>query len=436
MEDDDIAALVVAASRPRPPAAVAAGLDGVEVNAGQLSLGPPVPFRPHQPPRRRVRRPTGRASPARCWPPSAPGPGSGPGARAAAVVRRAGPVGRDHPRDRASSWPRELGPGGRLRGRRARPDLHRGRRPGPTATPSRASTVPLADAVRARPSRAEVAGGRPGIDRRRRPGRGGRRRRLGRRGRDDPGPDRRPRPRSPRWRAGAPDQVRPCVLCNQRCQVRDARNPIVSCIVEPSSGHESEDPDWASTAARRRSAGSAVLVVGGGPGGPRGGPRGRRSGATRCASSSARPRRAGCCAAVARRAGPRAPGRARRLARGRVPAARGRGARPARRDGRRRGRRPADGASWSCSGSGPGRSRWVRRRRRWPDRSAADLLALGSPTARLGRAARGSGRGRRPDRRRRSACRSPSSLAAAGRSTSSLVTAGPGAPAPELSLHR
>jgi 2,4-dienoyl-CoA reductase-like NADH-dependent reductase (Old Yellow Enzyme family) len=33
-------------------------------------------------------------------------------------------------------------------------------------------------------------------------------------------------------------RIRPCVLCNQNCRVRDVRNPIVSCIGEPSSGHE------------------------------------------------------------------------------------------------------------------------------------------------------------------------------------------------------
>ena len=34
---------------------------------------------------------------------------------------------------------------------------------------------------------------------------------------------------------------RPCVLCNQRCQVRDNRNPIVSCVMDPRSGHELDD---------------------------------------------------------------------------------------------------------------------------------------------------------------------------------------------------
>jgi 2,4-dienoyl-CoA reductase (NADPH2) len=63
--------------------------------------------------------------------------------------------------------------------------------------------------------------------------------------------------------AGEAESIRPCIRCNQTCQVRDARNPIVTCVGEPSSGHEWEDPDWAQPAANRQ----AVLVVGGGPAG-------------------------------------------------------------------------------------------------------------------------------------------------------------------------
>jgi 2,4-dienoyl-CoA reductase (NADPH2) len=62
--------------------------------------------------------------------------------------------------------------------------------------------------------------------------------------------------------AGSPERVRPCIRCNQACQVRDARNPIVTCVGEPSSGHETEDPDWTSPARPRD-----VLVVGAGPAG-------------------------------------------------------------------------------------------------------------------------------------------------------------------------
>ena len=43
---------------------------------------------------------------------------------------------------------------------------------------------------------------------------------------------------------GQQEQIRPCIRCNQTCQVRDARNPIVTCVAEPTSGHELQDPDW------------------------------------------------------------------------------------------------------------------------------------------------------------------------------------------------
>ena len=59
---------------------------------------------------------------------------------------------------------------------------------------------------------------------------------------------------------GQLEQIRPCIRCNQTCQVRDARNPIVTCVAEPSSGHEADDPDWTNRSARPRE----VLVVGGG----------------------------------------------------------------------------------------------------------------------------------------------------------------------------
>ena len=64
-------------------------------------------------------------------------------------------------------------------------------------------------------------------------------------------------------REGTPERARPCILCNQACHVRDSRNPIVSCVGEPRSGHETEDPpvEGADAAARE------VLVVGGGPAG-------------------------------------------------------------------------------------------------------------------------------------------------------------------------
>lgn len=64
--------------------------------------------------------------------------------------------------------------------------------------------------------------------------------------------------------AGRAGDVRPCVLCNQRCQVRDNRNPIVTCIGDPRSGHETEDADPETSPVRE---GRDVLIVGGGPAG-------------------------------------------------------------------------------------------------------------------------------------------------------------------------
>ena len=60
--------------------------------------------------------------------------------------------------------------------------------------------------------------------------------------------------------AETPDRIRPCTRCNQTCQVRDARNPVVTCIAEPTSGRETEDPDWYEPSTRSR----RVAVVGGG----------------------------------------------------------------------------------------------------------------------------------------------------------------------------
>jgi len=72
---------------------------------------------------------------------------------------------------------------------------------------------------------------------------------------------------------GEADRVRPCTLCNQACQVRDPRNPLVSCIADPHTGYESVE------AAELSGDGSPgghdpsgrppgqLLVVGGGPAG-------------------------------------------------------------------------------------------------------------------------------------------------------------------------
>ncbi len=63
--------------------------------------------------------------------------------------------------------------------------------------------------------------------------------------------------------AGEQNRIRPCTRCNQTCQVRDARNPIVTCIGEPTSGRETEDPDWYVPTPHPRD----VVVVGAGPAG-------------------------------------------------------------------------------------------------------------------------------------------------------------------------
>jgi mycofactocin system FadH/OYE family oxidoreductase 1 len=63
--------------------------------------------------------------------------------------------------------------------------------------------------------------------------------------------------------AGQADRVRPCILCNQACRVRDNRNPVVSCVGEPRSGHETVEPSTEGIDQHRR----RVLVVGAGPAG-------------------------------------------------------------------------------------------------------------------------------------------------------------------------
>ena len=78
-----------------------------------------------------------------------------------------------------------------------------------------------------------------------------------------------------RCRSGEADRVRPCVLCNQACMVRDNRNPVISCVVEPRSGHELDDADADTSTDAGADTGAdaagqprhSVLVVGGGPAG-------------------------------------------------------------------------------------------------------------------------------------------------------------------------
>ena len=56
------------------------------------------------------------------------------------------------------------------------------------------------------------------------------------------------------------ERIRPCIRCNQTCQVRDARNPIVTCVGEPASGYESHEPSAVAITTHPRQ----VLVIGGG----------------------------------------------------------------------------------------------------------------------------------------------------------------------------
>jgi mycofactocin system FadH/OYE family oxidoreductase 1 len=42
-------------------------------------------------------------------------------------------------------------------------------------------------------------------------------------------------------RAESFDAIRPCILCNQTCKVRDNRNPIITCVMDPRTGHELVD---------------------------------------------------------------------------------------------------------------------------------------------------------------------------------------------------
>jgi len=65
--------------------------------------------------------------------------------------------------------------------------------------------------------------------------------------------------------ASGRERIRPCLLCNQHCMVRDPRNPIVSCCVNPVAGHELDDAALDVEGGERLSReGSEVLVVGAG----------------------------------------------------------------------------------------------------------------------------------------------------------------------------
>ncbi|SDE78718.1 mycofactocin system FadH/OYE family oxidoreductase 1 [Pseudonocardia oroxyli] len=65
-------------------------------------------------------------------------------------------------------------------------------------------------------------------------------------------------------RAGTPERIRPCTLANQH-RARDPRNPLITDEAEPRSGHETLDPPLPH--APRPRTGPPLLVVGGGPAG-------------------------------------------------------------------------------------------------------------------------------------------------------------------------
>jgi len=66
-------------------------------------------------------------------------------------------------------------------------------------------------------------------------------------------------------RSGEQDRIRPCLLCNQACMVRDNRNPVITCVIEPGSGYELDKNG--DDAGGRDQTQYSVLVVGGGPAG-------------------------------------------------------------------------------------------------------------------------------------------------------------------------
>ena len=64
--------------------------------------------------------------------------------------------------------------------------------------------------------------------------------------------------------ADRPEDIRPCISCNQMCWGRRGRDYWISCLVNPSSGREFE---WGGDRFSPSESPKRVLVVGGGPGG-------------------------------------------------------------------------------------------------------------------------------------------------------------------------
>ena len=65
-------------------------------------------------------------------------------------------------------------------------------------------------------------------------------------------------------REGRPEDIRPCLSCNQMCWGRRARDYWISCLINPSAGREFE---WDGDRFTPAPAPKRVLVVGGGPAG-------------------------------------------------------------------------------------------------------------------------------------------------------------------------
>ncbi|MEM8948025.1 MAG: FAD-dependent oxidoreductase [Pseudomonadota bacterium] len=63
---------------------------------------------------------------------------------------------------------------------------------------------------------------------------------------------------------GRPDDIRPCINCNQQCMGRRLRDYWISCLVNPTTGREVE---WSTSLASRADKPKHVLVIGGGPAG-------------------------------------------------------------------------------------------------------------------------------------------------------------------------
>ena len=283
MEEGDIAA-VIDGFRTAARLAASAGLDGVEVNAGQHSLirqflSGLTNHRSDDWGTDRLRFARTSLAAAR------QGIGAGRVLGLQAVLRRAGPMGRHRARGRRGHR-RRAGADGRLRDGREGLDLqHRRHPPGRSCRAVvQRRTVP----DHSRGGRRPGAGGAPGLRGRRGRRRGRGRGRRGRSGRDDQSPDRRSRSRRQAGRrpVGADPPVHPV-------------QPGLPGTRRPQSDRDVRRPSHLGTrdrrSAARRNDGAA------GPGGrrrwwTRGAgvrPGRRRRGATTCGWSSGRPGSAG-----------------------------------------------------------------------------------------------------------------------------------------------